>query len=68
VDILVKVCDAAALGYCAKGRRKLLAQHGLNYLEFVRHGFPAEVLLALNDDMANRVVEQAKKRIAQENA
>jgi hypothetical protein len=66
MGVIVRVCDAVALGYCAKGRRELLAQHGLNYLDFVREGFHEDVLLALNDEMANRVVEQARRRVAEE--
>lgn len=68
MGVIVKVCDAAALGYCAKGRRKLLARHGLSYLDFVRKGFHEDILLVLNDAMADRVVEQARRRVAEENS
>lgn len=68
MDLIVKVCDASFLGFCAKGRRKFFAEHGLDYLAFVRRGIPAKKLLALDDNMANRVVEVARNRVSKEGA
>lgn len=47
------------LGYCAKGMRAFCKLHGLDYLEFVRHGLTPDDLLRTKDAMAARIVELA---------
>lgn len=63
---LVTIGDAVALNYCRRGIRQVFAQHGLNYLDFVRNGISEEKLLAMDDIMATRVVERAHQRLIEE--
>jgi LPS sulfotransferase NodH len=58
----VRFEDIRALGYCSRGARAWFAQHGLDYLDFVRQGLPAERLAALGDALADAAVAQAVKR------
>lgn len=60
----VRFEDIRALGYCSRGARAWFAQHGLDYLDFVRQGLPAERLAALGDALADAAVAQAVKREA----
>ncbi len=48
-------------GYCSRGMRLFAEKHGLNFEDFVKNGVDAEVLLATNDEMAKRAVEEAMK-------
>jgi hypothetical protein len=49
-----------ALGYCARGTRQFFRRHGLDYLDFVRHGIDASALRNTGDAMALRVVNLAE--------
>lgn len=50
-----------ALGYCTKGIRLFGKKHNLNYLKFIKEGIEAEELEKLNDSMANKMIEVARK-------
>jgi predicted dinucleotide-binding enzyme len=41
--------------------RLFAEKHGLDFEDFVKNGVDAEVLLATNDEMAKRAVEEAMK-------
>lgn len=62
--MIVTLNDARALNYCNKGIRDFLARHNLDWKEFRLRGLDSEALLATGDEMAERVVEQAKIRDA----
>lgn len=47
-------------GFCGRGTRAWFARHGIDWLNFVREGVPASVLIATGDAMALRVVEHAR--------
>lgn len=47
-------------GYCAKQSRNFFAEHGLDWLSFVRQGIDAEVLLATGNALAAHLVEHAR--------
>jgi len=57
---------AAAIGFCSKGCRRWIKEHGLDYLQFVREGIDEEVFAATNDTMAFRLIEEAKRQKAQD--
>lgn len=64
-DIIVTVHDCRKLGYCMKQVRPWFGVVGLDFRDFVKNGIPASKLLATDDAYATRVVEQARKRIAE---
>lgn len=47
-------------GYCAKQSRAFFAEHGLDWLEFVREGIDAELLLATGSALAEHLVAHAR--------
>ncbi len=49
--------------YCAKGIRLFCKKYGIDYIDFRENGIDSEILLALNDSMANKVVEVARGQI-----
>lgn len=61
MGVLCKAKHGFILGYCAKGMRSYLSDKGLDYLRFVREGLDSDILLSFDDEMANRLVEVAKK-------
>lgn len=46
---------------CSRGARQWFTAHGLDYAKFLREGLPVEQVEALNDALAKRVVEYARK-------
>lgn len=58
----VRLEDAIALGYCRRGCRAFAERHNLDWTKFRYEGLPAEAFLALDDEMANQAVAQAKQR------
>lgn len=47
-------------GYCAKQSRAFFTEQGLDWLNFVREGIDAEVLLATGNALAAHLVEHAR--------
>ncbi|RHW22110.1 hypothetical protein [Pseudomonas jilinensis] len=47
-------------GYCARQSRAFFAEHGLDWLDFVRNGIDAEVLVATGNALALHLVEHAR--------
>jgi hypothetical protein len=65
--MLVTLADATASTntkekFCKKGIRFFCKKYNLDYNDFRSNGIEEEVLLALNDTMANKVVEVAHGR------
>jgi hypothetical protein len=58
---LAHIRHAKILNYCAKGLRQFFAQHGLDYLQFVRHGIPERLIWETGDEQARRIVIEARK-------
>lgn len=48
--------------YCNKGGRKFCADNSLSWQDFKTIGLDEQVLLALDDDMTNKLVDFARKR------
>ncbi|ARU90604.1 hypothetical protein [Pseudomonas sp. M30-35] len=47
-------------GYCARQSRAFFAEHGLDWLDFVRTGIDADVLIATGNALALHLVEHAR--------
>jgi hypothetical protein len=58
---LAHIRHAKALGYCAKGLREFFKNHGLDYLQFVRVGIPERLIWDTNDELARRIVIEARR-------
>lgn len=48
-------------GYCSRGMRLFAKTHDLDWEDFLHNGIDAEVLRAIDDDMARAVVLEAEK-------
>lgn len=48
-------------GYCSGKSRDWFARHNLDWLDFVRNGIDAEILLATGCALAARLVEHARR-------
>lgn len=44
---------------CSAGTRDFFKKHNLDYTDFLKNGIDSNILLSLNDAMANKVVEVA---------
>lgn len=64
VEMIVRIEDVRASGYCVKGLREKLQLLGFDLKEFVRHGLPYEMVSrkAGNDDQVKRVLKACKRR------
>ena len=60
--MIIRLADCRKVLYCSKGIRMFFAKYNLDYSDFLRNGIEAEELLALNDSMANKVVEAKRGR------
>lgn len=52
------------VNFCNKGARAFFQRHGLDWQAFLGEGIPEEQLIATNDAMAMKVVEQARREWA----
>ena len=50
-----------AADLCSGGARRWFDSHGLDWSDFLTNGVEEDVLVALNDSLADRVVEVARK-------
>jgi hypothetical protein len=66
IDFIVTHADMRKTYYCNRHAREWAARHGLDWWDFLQHGVPASVLLAMGDALADEVVETARRRIADE--
>lgn len=57
--MIITIDHVAGCFYCRKGTRAFFKKYNLDYLDFLKHGIDEQILLALKDSMANRVVEFA---------
>jgi hypothetical protein len=59
---IVTMKDVRAARMCFKGSRVWFAKRGLSWMDFLKHGIDAQVLLDSGDAMAQKVVEVARGR------
>jgi hypothetical protein len=62
-DLLVTVDDLRAASMCVRGAKQWFRLHKLDFASFLAIGLPASTLAALNDEMADRAIAMAKKRV-----
>lgn len=62
-DFTVTLADYRAARLCSSGARAWGKYYGLSWDDFIDKGIPASKLIPLNDAFANRVLEQARKRL-----
>ncbi|OCG31605.1 hypothetical protein A9G29_06165 [Gilliamella sp. Fer2-1] len=62
MKLIVKREDLIAARQCSAGGRTFFKRHGLDWSDFLKNGIDAEILLKINDVMANQVIEQARRR------
>ena len=62
-DLIVTVDDLRAASMCVRGAKQWFRLHKLDFASFLAKGLPATTLAALNDEMADRVIAMAKKRV-----
>ncbi len=60
--MIITLQDCRECHYCSKGIRLFFIKYNLDYSSFLRNGIKAEILLSLNDSMANKVVEVVRGR------
>lgn len=58
----VLIEDCRVLGLCKPGVKKFITRYALDLRRFVKQGLPEEELLALDNALATKVVEQARAR------
>ncbi|OCG15999.1 hypothetical protein A9G24_01245 [Gilliamella sp. App6-5] len=63
MKLIVKREDLIAARQCSSGGRAFFKRHGLDWSDFLKNGIDAEILIKINDVMANQVIEQARRRI-----
>lgn len=63
-ELIVTVEDVRAAKMCVRGARQWFSLHRLDFADFLAHGLPKSTLAALNDELANRVIEKAEARAA----
>lgn len=59
--ITVRVEHLRAARLCSRGARMWFAQHGLDYMHFIREGYPIEVIEATNDALGLHVAAIARE-------
>lgn len=57
----VTMSHVRAAKLCSRGTREWFKSNNLSFDEFLTGGLPAKTLLATGDELAARVVEQARK-------
>ena len=66
--LIVRAEDIRAARLCFQGARPWFRRHGLDWQAFLAEGLPAEVLAATGDALALRVIAEAEKRAARNEA
>jgi hypothetical protein len=60
--MIIRMSDVRAAYMCSGGAREFFRKYGLDWTKFLRDGIPASELAALNDGLADRVIEVARER------
>ena len=55
--------DLSTLNYCNRGSRQFFERHGISWSDFLREGVDIELIAQIDDEMARKVVTQAKNRL-----
>ncbi len=65
-DPLVTVAHLRKARLCSRGARQWFVRHGLDYMHFLNHGYPASVLESAGDALGRMVAGIARKEAAGE--
>lgn len=65
-DPLVTVEHMRKARLCSRGARQWATRHGLDYMRFLSHGYPASVFEATGDALGKLVADIARKEAAGE--
>lgn len=60
--MIITRTDCHEVFYCSKGIRRFFIKYGLDYSDFLKNGIEADKLSALNDSMADKVLEAKRGR------
>ncbi|MWP63222.1 hypothetical protein [Gilliamella sp. Pas-s25] len=63
MGLIVTREDLIAARQCSAGGRAFFKRHKLDWSDFLKNGIDAEILIKINDVMANQVIEQARLRL-----
>lgn len=63
-DVIVTIDHVRRAGMCTRGARAWAAQHGIDYVDFLRNGIAASVLES-KDGLGERVAAFARQEAAQ---
>lgn len=64
-DVIVTIDHVRGAGMCTRGARAWAASHGIDYVDFLRNGLPAEVLES-KDALGQRVAAFARQQANKE--
>ena len=60
-ELRVRPRHIRAAKICMRGSRGFFAHHGLDWNDFLANGLPVTVLDGINDPIANRAADEARK-------
>lgn len=61
--VIVTMQDVRELGLCSRGSRELCARYGIDWMNFLQNGIPAEELSRIDDDRIRRLIAHATNKI-----
>ena len=67
IDPIVGIQHLRAAGLCSRGARIWCQRFELNYMRFVREGYPASVIESKGDALGNRVASMARREVGRSN-
>jgi len=62
MDLIITMDDCIKAGHCPTGVRRWFHDHNLDFARFMKHGIPAEQMLATGDAQGQQVVERTIAR------
>lgn len=60
--MIITWSDARQVMYCSKGIRVFCTKYHIDYDDFLKNGIEADKLAALNDSMADKIIEVKRGR------
>lgn len=60
--MIITITDVRLAGHCVAGARDWFKSNDLDFREFIRNGLDADTLLALDDAIANQVIQRKIER------
>lgn len=63
-EIILRIEHVRKAKLCARGMRGWFARHDIDFMDFLKNGMPISKAEAMNDALANRVIEVARNEVA----